>query len=218
MIESDPPPPSAPHAGAHMDFSRTMSYGDYLALDRLLDCQNPRSADHNELLFIIQHQEISYMTTERNKRRLARKLGGKLPGSKLTPSFMKTFSDEFIKGIYDLDPMPKVNIKGAVMSPPDDDPYVKRVEFVLEDLVERRRKLLHAVADVLPRDRGGLARRRDAHDADPCAERSVQHLPRRGRHRAHQRAVSPFQPASQATNNQVTAPKSGRRTAPLHAM
>jgi hypothetical protein len=83
-------------------------------------------------LFIIQHQEISYMTTERNKRRLARKLGGKQLGSKLTPAFMKTFSDEFIKGIYDLDPMPKVNIKGAVMSPPDDDPYVKRVEFVLD--------------------------------------------------------------------------------------
>ena len=32
------------------------NYGDYLALDRLLDCQQPRSTDHNELLFIIQHQ------------------------------------------------------------------------------------------------------------------------------------------------------------------
>ncbi|MEO8135645.1 MAG: tryptophan 2,3-dioxygenase [Betaproteobacteria bacterium] len=44
------------HAGAHMDFSGSMSYGDYLALEQLLDCQHPRSADHNELLFIIQHQ------------------------------------------------------------------------------------------------------------------------------------------------------------------
>jgi tryptophan 2,3-dioxygenase len=42
--------------GAHMDFSRAMSYGDYLELDRLLDCQHPKSDDHNELLFIIQHQ------------------------------------------------------------------------------------------------------------------------------------------------------------------
>ena len=49
-------PPVEPHAGAHMDFSKSMSYGDYLGLDRLLDCQNPRSSDHNELLFIIQHQ------------------------------------------------------------------------------------------------------------------------------------------------------------------
>ena len=39
-----------------MDFSRSMSYGDYLALDRLLDAQHPKSDDHNELLFIIQHQ------------------------------------------------------------------------------------------------------------------------------------------------------------------
>ena len=42
--------------GAHMDFSRAMSYGDYLDLERLLDCQHPKSDDHNELLFIIQHQ------------------------------------------------------------------------------------------------------------------------------------------------------------------
>src|SRR5438067_2678269 len=47
---------SDPHAGAQMDFSASMSYGDYLALDRLLDCQQPRSSDHNELLFIVQHQ------------------------------------------------------------------------------------------------------------------------------------------------------------------
>jgi tryptophan 2,3-dioxygenase len=39
-----------------MDFSASMSYGDYLDLARLLDCQHPKSVDHNELLFIIQHQ------------------------------------------------------------------------------------------------------------------------------------------------------------------
>jgi tryptophan 2,3-dioxygenase len=43
-------------AGAHTDFSGTMSYGDYLHLDRLLDAQHPRSPHHNEMLFIIQHQ------------------------------------------------------------------------------------------------------------------------------------------------------------------
>jgi tryptophan 2,3-dioxygenase len=50
------PSPSSPREGAHMDFSASMSYGDYLDLARLLDCQHPKSDDHNELLFIIQHQ------------------------------------------------------------------------------------------------------------------------------------------------------------------
>jgi tryptophan 2,3-dioxygenase len=40
------------------DFSRSMSYGDYLALDELLAAQHPRSEppQHDELLFIVQHQ------------------------------------------------------------------------------------------------------------------------------------------------------------------
>jgi tryptophan 2,3-dioxygenase len=42
--------------GARMDFSDAMSYGDYLALDRILSAQHPKSPDHNEMLFIIQHQ------------------------------------------------------------------------------------------------------------------------------------------------------------------
>jgi tryptophan 2,3-dioxygenase len=42
--------------GARLDFAGTMSYGDYLGLDALLGAQKPRSGDHNELLFIIQHQ------------------------------------------------------------------------------------------------------------------------------------------------------------------
>ena len=43
-------------SGAHLDFSGEMSYGDYLALDKILDAQVRRSDNHNELLFIIQHQ------------------------------------------------------------------------------------------------------------------------------------------------------------------
>jgi tryptophan 2,3-dioxygenase len=39
-----------------LDFSRTMSYGDYLQLDAILNAQKPLSPDHNEMLFIIQHQ------------------------------------------------------------------------------------------------------------------------------------------------------------------
>ena len=42
--------------GAKMDFSQAMSYGDYLALDQILSAQHPRSPDHNEMLFIVQHQ------------------------------------------------------------------------------------------------------------------------------------------------------------------
>ena len=41
---------------AQLDFSRSMSYGDYLHLDALLKAQQPLSPDHNEMLFIIQHQ------------------------------------------------------------------------------------------------------------------------------------------------------------------
>jgi len=48
------PPPG--HHGAQLDFSRDMSYGDYLQLDRILDAQKPLSPDHNEMLFIVQHQ------------------------------------------------------------------------------------------------------------------------------------------------------------------
>jgi tryptophan 2,3-dioxygenase len=42
--------------GAHTDFSRAMSYGDYLHLDGLLTLQHPLSDQHDEMLFIIIHQ------------------------------------------------------------------------------------------------------------------------------------------------------------------
>ncbi|WP_254073698.1 tryptophan 2,3-dioxygenase [Burkholderia sp. S171] len=41
---------------AQLDFSSSMSYGDYLSLDTLLSAQHPLSPDHNEMLFIVQHQ------------------------------------------------------------------------------------------------------------------------------------------------------------------
>jgi tryptophan 2,3-dioxygenase len=41
---------------ATMDFKSEMSYGDYLSLDAVLSAQHPLSPDHNEMLFIIQHQ------------------------------------------------------------------------------------------------------------------------------------------------------------------
>ncbi|WP_250534585.1 tryptophan 2,3-dioxygenase [Caballeronia sp. AZ10_KS36] len=41
---------------AQLDFSNSMSYGDYLGLDSILTAQRPLSPDHNEMLFIVQHQ------------------------------------------------------------------------------------------------------------------------------------------------------------------
>ena len=41
---------------AQLDFSRSMSYGDYLQLDSILSAQQPLSPNHNEMLFIVQHQ------------------------------------------------------------------------------------------------------------------------------------------------------------------
>ncbi len=42
--------------GLLMDYAGEMSYGDYLRLDQLLSAQRPRSGEHNEMLFIVQHQ------------------------------------------------------------------------------------------------------------------------------------------------------------------
>ncbi|HBF50899.1 MAG TPA: tryptophan 2,3-dioxygenase [Massilia sp.] len=47
--------PAAWH-GAKMDFKESMSYGDYLGLEQILSAQHPLSPNHNEMLFIIQHQ------------------------------------------------------------------------------------------------------------------------------------------------------------------
>ena len=42
--------------GAKTDLLKTMSYGDYLHIDKLLDQQHCLSKAHDEMLFIIQHQ------------------------------------------------------------------------------------------------------------------------------------------------------------------
>jgi len=73
--------PGAPAASgeqwhdAQLDFSGSMSYGDYLGLDKILTAQHPRSPDHNEMLFIIQHQ-----TTELWMRLMLVELNGALEG------------------------------------------------------------------------------------------------------------------------------------------
>ena len=44
------------HEGAVLDFSRRMSYSNYLSLEKVLHAQSPLSTAHDEMLFIIQHQ------------------------------------------------------------------------------------------------------------------------------------------------------------------
>ena len=40
-----------------------MNYGDYLHLDVVLAAQHPLSPDHNEMLFIVQHQTCLLYTS-----------------------------------------------------------------------------------------------------------------------------------------------------------
>ena len=85
----DPPADAGPrpaHEGAHVDFSSgEMSYGDYLALDQLLAAQRPRSGQHDEMLFIIQHQ-----TTELWLKLIRHELGAardRIRADDLQPAF-----------------------------------------------------------------------------------------------------------------------------------
>ena len=47
---------------AQLDFSQSMSYGDYLHLDEILNAQHPLSPAHDEMLFIVQHQTSELWT------------------------------------------------------------------------------------------------------------------------------------------------------------
>ena len=71
--------------GAQMAFDGRMSYGDYLSLDRLLTAQTPRSAAHDEMLFIIQHQTSElWMRLVLHELQATRKT---LQANKLRPAF-----------------------------------------------------------------------------------------------------------------------------------
>ena len=75
--------------GIERDFTRKMSYGDYLQLDRLLSAQHPRSnpAQHDELLFIIQHQTSElWLKLLIHELRSARTL---LAGDELAPALKR---------------------------------------------------------------------------------------------------------------------------------
>ena len=40
----------------HWDLGTSLSYGEYLQLDRLLDAQRPLTGEHDEMMFILVHQ------------------------------------------------------------------------------------------------------------------------------------------------------------------
>ena len=83
-MDPTPPPPSPPE-GAHLSFTNEMSYGDYLGLDQLLAAQKPRSKEHNELLFIIQHQTTElWMKLMLHELLAARE---QIRGGELSPDF-----------------------------------------------------------------------------------------------------------------------------------
>ncbi|HRN74644.1 tryptophan 2,3-dioxygenase [Ottowia sp.] len=72
---------------AQLDFSRSMSYGDYLHIDQILSAQHPLSPAHDEMLFIIQHQ-----TSELWMKLLLTELGSAIEdvrSGRLPPAFKK---------------------------------------------------------------------------------------------------------------------------------
>ncbi|MGB5133281.1 MAG: tryptophan 2,3-dioxygenase family protein, partial [Steroidobacteraceae bacterium] len=48
--------PADPMAGIHWNLDRSLSYGQYLQLDKVLGAQKPLSGQHDEMLFIVIHQ------------------------------------------------------------------------------------------------------------------------------------------------------------------
>ncbi|WP_298836915.1 tryptophan 2,3-dioxygenase family protein [uncultured Roseobacter sp.] len=74
-----------PASGAKMDFSRDMSYGDYLRLEAVLTAQHPRSDAHDEMLFIVQHQTSElWMRLAVHELQAARE---SIAGGELRPAF-----------------------------------------------------------------------------------------------------------------------------------
>ena len=56
MTDSHDRKPEDPMAGIHWNLDRSLSYGQYLQLDKVLGAQKPLSGQHDEMLFIVIHQ------------------------------------------------------------------------------------------------------------------------------------------------------------------
>ena len=101
MTTSDYDPASE---GAATDFSREMSYGDYLRLDAILGSQRLLSDAHDELLFIIQHQTSElWMRLALHEMRAARQaisLDEVAPAMKMLARVSRIF--EQLNGAWDV--------------------------------------------------------------------------------------------------------------------
>ena len=85
MPTNDQPESIVREEGAQLDFSQSMSYGDYLQLDAILNAQKPRSPAHDEMLFIVQHQTSElWMKLMLHELRAAI---GHIAGDALQPAF-----------------------------------------------------------------------------------------------------------------------------------
>lgn len=72
---------------AQLDYSHSMSYGDYLHIDQVLSAQHPLSPAHDEMLFIIQHQ-----TSELWMKLMLTEIGASIEdirADRLPPAFKK---------------------------------------------------------------------------------------------------------------------------------
>jgi tryptophan 2,3-dioxygenase len=56
MKDKQDPKTADPMAGIHWDLDKSISYSQYLQLDKVLDAQKPLSGQHDEMLFIVMHQ------------------------------------------------------------------------------------------------------------------------------------------------------------------
>ncbi|MBF8291622.1 MAG: tryptophan 2,3-dioxygenase [Steroidobacteraceae bacterium] len=56
MTDTRDQKPDDPMAGIHWNLDRSLSYGQYLQLDKVLGAQKPLSGQHDEMLFIVIHQ------------------------------------------------------------------------------------------------------------------------------------------------------------------
>ena len=56
MTEPHDDKPADPMAGIHWDLDKSISYSQYLQLDKILAAQKPLSGQHDEMLFLIIHQ------------------------------------------------------------------------------------------------------------------------------------------------------------------
>jgi hypothetical protein len=73
--------PDDPMAGIHWDLDKSISYSQYLQLDKVLDAQKPLSGQHDEMLFIVMHQATSSPRSRCSRASRASRRSSSSPGT-----------------------------------------------------------------------------------------------------------------------------------------